>query len=59
MFAILGLVGPALSTVMITGPDWSEQDTVTDSTGSMPSWVKRHHGFQTPNDAQIFLWQRR
>ena len=65
MFAILGLVGLALSTVMITGPDWSEQDTVTDSTGSMPSWVKRHQGFQSRPQtmrrffpaAQMILWR--
>ena len=57
MFAILGLVGPALSTVMITGPDWSEQDTATDSTGSMPSWVKRHHGFQSrPQTMRRFFY---
>ena len=57
MFAILGLVGPALSTVMITGPDWSEQDTATDSTGSMPSWVKRHQGFQSrPQTMRRFFY---
>ena len=70
MFAILGLVGLALSTVMITGPDWSEQDTATDSDDSATDLSEPDAEIvsvdailgetasgiseQTPNDAQIF-----
>ena len=70
MFAILGLVGLALSTVMITGPDWSEQDTATDSDDSATDLSEPNAEIvsvdailgetasgiseQTPNDAQIF-----
>jgi hypothetical protein len=70
MFAILGLVGLALSTVMITGPDWSEQETATDSDDSATDLSEPDAEIvsvdailgetasgiseQTPNDAQIF-----
>ena len=70
MFAIPGLVGLALSTVMITGPDWSEQDTATDSDDSATDLSEPDAEIvsvdailgetasgiseQTPNDAQIF-----